>query len=342
MRILLSIHLYFPGHKSGGERYAHNAAKYLQSKGHHVRVWLHTWNGVQEGAMYVYDGIEVFPPDCGHNCMQELFQWADIIGTHLDFSHFSINKARQLKKPVFFMAHNTSDVYNDMINRNWHTYVVYNADHARKELEYKRPAIVLNPAIDPGMISKERNPKYITLINLCRNKGVHIFHEIARRMPDQQFLGIKGSYMKQETSDLPNVTYWEQTEDMALVYSLTKILIVPSDYESWSMCAAEALANGVPVICSKTPGLMENCGDAAIYVERPTEIIDMERQVEHPTPEKTVEGYIKAINRLDKPGSYSYWSKKAIERTEKRVISEQLQEFENLLTRAVYECKHTT
>jgi hypothetical protein len=43
---------------------------------------------------------------------------------------------------------------------------------------------------------------------------------------------------------------------------------MPSHYESWGMVASEAMASGIPVICSDTPGLRENCGDAAIYAER--------------------------------------------------------------------------
>jgi len=331
MRILLSVHLYFPGHKSGGERYLHNCAKYLQSKGHEVRVFLHQWFGVTKGSMYTYDGVEVFPPDCGHTVMSELFLWSDLVCTHLDFAKWSIFKCKQLGKPCVFFVQNTSDYYTDVINSNNHTYVVYNAKHAMDELHYNRPSTILHPTIEfDKIVAKEKNPQYITLINLCKNKGVHVFNELAKRLPNHKFLGVRGSYMLQEYEDLPNVTYLQQTEDMQWVYGNTRILIVPSDYESFSMCAAEAMANEIPVICSPTPGLMENCQDAAIYVERG----DVES-----VSEETISGYINAIKSLDNPKTYAKWAKKAAERTEKRLILEQLQDFENLLYRAYYECK---
>jgi glycosyltransferase involved in cell wall biosynthesis len=34
------------------------------------------------------------------------------------------------------------------------------------------------------------------------------------------------------------------------------------------MAAAEAIAHGVPVIAHPTPGVIENLGDAAVYVDR--------------------------------------------------------------------------
>lgn len=331
MRVLLSVHLYFPGHKSGGERYIHNCAKYLQSKGHEVRVFLHQWYGVETGPMYMYDGIEVFPPTCGHAVMNELFLWSEIICTHLDFAKWSIFKSKQLGKPCVFFVQNTSEYYTDTINSNPHTYVVYNAQHAKDELKYNRPSIILHPTIEfDKIVAKERNPQYITLINLCKNKGVRVFNEIARRLPDKQFLGVAGSYMKQEMDGPENIKYIPQTEDMQWVYGSTRILLVPSDYESFSMCAAEAMANGVPVICSPTPGLLENCQDAAIFIERG----DGET-----VPEETVQAYVKAIKSLDNPSTYGKWVKKALERTKNRLILEQLQDFENLLICAVNECK---
>jgi glycosyltransferase involved in cell wall biosynthesis len=52
------------------------------------------------------------------------------------------------------------------------------------------------------------------------------------------------------------------------VYSKTDILIMPSKYESWGRTATEAMASGIPVISTDTPGLRENVGESGIFCDR--------------------------------------------------------------------------
>jgi glycosyltransferase involved in cell wall biosynthesis len=52
------------------------------------------------------------------------------------------------------------------------------------------------------------------------------------------------------------------------VWSRTKILLVPSTYESYGMVAVEALASGIPVIASPTFGLKESLSYAGIFADR--------------------------------------------------------------------------
>jgi glycosyltransferase involved in cell wall biosynthesis len=49
---------------------------------------------------------------------------------------------------------------------------------------------------------------------------------------------------------------------------MTKILLVPSQEESWGRVAVEAMSSGIPVISNPTPGLREACGEAGIYIDR--------------------------------------------------------------------------
>jgi glycosyltransferase involved in cell wall biosynthesis len=50
--------------------------------------------------------------------------------------------------------------------------------------------------------------------------------------------------------------------------SHTKVLLVPSQWpEPFGRVAVEALANGIPVVASRTGGLPEAVGDAGILVE---------------------------------------------------------------------------
>lgn len=298
MNILLSVHMFPPHHLAGGEMYLVNMCRPLIARGFNVRVYLHRYWGSMSDTMYTYEGIDVFPP--GDAVKEALFSWADVVVTHLDFTQWTIWKAKKLGKPCVFIVHNTSHYYDDMINSNDNTFVIYNANHAKAELQYKRPSMILEPMLG-DCVADNRDPEYITLVNLCRNKGVRQFYKIAERMPDKRFLGITGSYMDQHTNCPSNVTIWPKTP-IKEVMKVTRVLLMPSDYESWGMVASEAMANGIPVICSPTPGLVENCGTGAQYLSW-----------------RNVTKWVSLIRQLDNPKVYKRWSEAAIRRTSERV-----------------------
>jgi glycosyltransferase involved in cell wall biosynthesis len=101
------------------------------------------------------------------------------------------------------------------------------------------------------------------------NKGGKLLVEIARRMPDVEFLGVKGAYNKQYTTKgIQNLTYMDQTPYIKSVYGKTDILLMPSKEESWGRTAIEAMSSGIPVIAHPTPGLLESCGEAGIFCDR--------------------------------------------------------------------------
>ncbi len=87
-------------------------------------------------------------------------------------------------------------------------------------------------------------------------------------MPQYQFLGVEGGYSDQIEEPLPNITYLHNGTDMAQVYADTKLLIVPSEFESFSQSAMEAMQCGIPVLANPTPGLLENLSSAGIFISR--------------------------------------------------------------------------
>ncbi len=50
-------------------------------------------------------------------------------------------------------------------------------------------------------------------------------------------------------------------------YNAIDVLVIPSTYEPFGMCALEAAARNIPVICSRVDGLEEIFGDHAFYFE---------------------------------------------------------------------------
>lgn len=314
MKILFFIHLYFPNHAAGGERMCHNIAKYFQSKGHDVLVLLTQAEHYGIRGMYEYDGITVLP------AMKDIttaIAGSDFIFTHLAEVNMAIHLGRikAYHKPVCFISHNTHP-YEIVPSFTDQVSVVYNSHAMAKTLNYPNRSVVLHPPIDFRKWDFGGDPSkavYITLINMNANKGFKLFMALVKAMPDRLFLGVGGSYDQQYEMDLPNFTFMPNSPDMEQVYVKTRILLCPSKYESWGMCATEAMCNGIPVIYNETFGLLENVGKAGIGLKdlNPS-YEDLElKGGESPDgldPEANLAQWIKAIKKLDNLQTYKKYS----------------------------------
>lgn len=136
--------------------------------------------------------------------------------------------------------------------------------------------IVVHPPLEYERHVVEETGSAVTLVNLQDNKGVHVFYELAKRMPEVRFLGVEGTHGKQEFRKLPNVELMPVTQDMREVWRKSRVVLMPSAYESYGMVAAEAQVNGLPVIANPTLGLQECLGRAGIFIPREN-INDYER-----------------------------------------------------------------
>ena len=312
MNILFSIHLYPPRHLCGAESMAHRISKHLISKGHNVRVLLHQANQIKITNTYTYDGVDVFPPN--QNVVENLFRWSHCVFTHLDYTRWTIGMAGMMKKPVFHLIHNTH-LYPEIANADTSQHIVYNSLWAKDKLGYKWSNFILTPPTDYRDFDLKidtADNEYITLINLNENKGGEIFYQIAKAMPHKKFLGVKGSYDEQIIKDLPNITYIDKTTDILSVYKKTRILLMPSKYESWGITATEAMCSGIPVVSTDAEGLKENCGKAGIFIKNRDDI----------------QSWVKEINKLDDAKAYAAASKKAKARAREHDPREALDRFE--------------
>lgn len=312
MNILFSIHLYLPRHVCGAELMAHTMIKDLQSKGHNVRVLLHQANYYKITNNYTWDGVDVFPPSPA--VIEGLFRWSHCVFTHLDYTRWTIGMAGMYKKPLFHLIHNTHKYPEIELAQN-PQFIVYNSLHAKDKLQYNWSNFILTPPVDYREYDanvETIDNEYITLINVNENKGGKIFAEIARALPNRKFLGVIGSYDEQIIQNLPNLTYTDKTTDILSIYKKTKILLMPSAYESWGRTATEAMSSGIPVICTDTDGLKENCGKAGIYVKDRNDI----------------KAWVNEITKLDDAKAYAAASKKAKARAREHDPRKTLDEFE--------------
>lgn len=271
-KILAAVHLYPPTHLCGGEFYLHQLLKFMQGKGHEVRVLLMDAARYGIKRIYEYDGVEVYPAD--KDIIVNCIEWSTCLMTHLDFTPIVLGYGSVFRKPVIHIVHNTHR-RPDIVEANEAQYIVYNSEHAREAVGYNHLSTVLHPPCDWKHYDTEvdsSKSEYITLINLDHNKGGHILRQIAEAMPERKFIGVVGSYSEpakygQYTDQPSNVQVLPKTPTIKEVYAKTRILIMPSAYESWGRTATEAMASGIPVISTQTPGLRENCGKAGIYIQ---------------------------------------------------------------------------
>lgn len=92
----------------------------------------------------------------------------------------------------------------------------------------------------------------ITLINANLNKGQTQFLAMARALPTHKFLGVLPYYGELGVAQAPGNVEWVQfTEDIRTIFRRTRVLVMPSYYESFGRVAVEAMANGIPVLYSK-------------------------------------------------------------------------------------------
>lgn len=335
MNILASVHLYLPTHNCGSEAMLHHVFKYLINKGHNCRVILHQDKNVY--TPYTYEGVEVFGSKVGSHL--DSYRWSDIIFTHLDFTQFTIIMAKEAGRPLVHFVHNDIP-YNSILNNFGGISAVYNSQWIADKIGYDIPGCVLHPPCDTNFYTTESSREFITLISLNERKGGFLFYEIAKAMPDRKFLGVMGSYdnpgpqmltqveIINNLLQLPNFTLVPNTPDILSTYRKTRLLLMPSDYESWGRTATEAMCSGIPVICTPTPGLKENCQDAAVYVGEP--IVNCKPGDAQVTI-GTVDQWVSAIEAFDNPDYYQNYSVICKQRANELNPVRELENLENFL-----------
>ena len=125
--------------------------------------------------------------------------------------------------------------------------------------------VILHPPIygqPPFPFYASFNNPYITLINPSAIKGITIFVELAKSLPEQQFAAVTGWSTPpadvELLKSLPNITTLPSVRDINEIYSKTKILLMPSLYqEGFGLTVVEAMLRGIPVLASDFGGLVD-------------------------------------------------------------------------------------
>lgn len=104
--------------------------------------------------------------------------------------------------------------------------------------------------------------EFVTMVNPCAVKGLPIFLELARRLPETRFAAVPTWGTGQEDLEriraVPNVMMLEPADHIDEILRRTRVMLVPSLWaEARSRIVVESMLRGVPVMASNAGGLIE-------------------------------------------------------------------------------------
>jgi glycosyltransferase involved in cell wall biosynthesis len=154
-------------------------------------------------------------------------------------------------------------------------YAVYNTKVSAIQWGDQR-GFVLHPPISPMPDNFSGGGDAYTLLSSLVNKGVEVVLELAKKYPDKRFIIVRSPAEKthglkdleSRADKLSNVELHPRVapEEVHKYLEQTKVLLVPSRYETYGMSAIEAAGYGIPSIHVDTPHVREGIGDAALLV----------------------------------------------------------------------------
>lgn len=277
LSIMARVYGYPPTHNAGSEWMLHSMLRPLVTRGHRVTVWLSHPGDIRES--YDIDGVRVIPYQEGSNFAYEALA-SDVLLSQFENVPLVSGLARPRGIPVVVICHdNFNKSFRDAAGADL---VVYNSEWVKRDSEifyahYPREWLPRNSiVVRPPVIAEEYRTQpgeCATLVNLNPDKGGGIFWQIAAWSPEWRFLGVRGAYGTQLTppTPLPNCEVIDGVDGKHMrthVYARSRVMLMPSIYESWGRVAVEACASGIPVIAHPTPGLVESLGSAGIFAYR--------------------------------------------------------------------------
>ncbi len=182
----------------------------------------------------------------------------------------------------------------------------YSRRHYARRLGLDCAAIPL-PVRPERVVAAEREPRHLTFVNPSPVKGLTVFARIAlelnRRRPDIPLLVVEGRAASDwlgrvpvDLSGLSNLHRMANTPDPRDFYRVSRAVLVPSLWrESFGRVAAEALANGLPVLAGDRGALPETLGDAGFVISIPGQYAPDSAAV--PTA-REVAPWVAAVERL--------------------------------------------
>ena len=259
MRIRAVVPLYPPHSLVGAWITTHEFLAHMVRRGHHVEVVAYA----SMGAATMHDGVRVVT-SFAHTSSDP----PDVIIGHAGDDGSAADVAARTSTPLVLMVHGGTPTSVQAACRPA-TLVVFNAHSYARQVDHDGPQVVCHPYVDPDRY-RTTPGEQITLINMCAAKGGPLFWRLAEARPHDRFLAVRGGWGEQIIwSGHPNVTIQRLTPRMVdQVYARTRILLMPSETETYGRVALEAACSGIPTIAHPTAGVIEAMGEHALYANR--------------------------------------------------------------------------
>lgn len=292
MRIQAFLIAYPPQARVGAWLATHGFLAHAAKLGHDVNVCTE-----DRIIPYELDGVKV---EANQAFISQLAQQADICLSHLGDDDRGVKVSMHYGKKHVRMCHGYPPFGAHALDHYCRPdLAVFNSKSMMESFHYDGPSIYCHPVLDVDEYRTTPGDA-IGLANVSGEKGAELFDQLARHMPEHQFLGIKPGHGTRYDIHRRNLTLIEKTFNMRDdFYSRIRVLLMPSITETWGKVALEAMCSGIPVIAHPTPGLLESCGAAGIFKMR-----------------HELDEWIEAIEMLDDPKVYAKWSKAALKRAD--------------------------
>ncbi len=226
---------------------------------------------------YQFDGVTVQPGS--GSSFQSIMDDAKGVGASILFGHSTLSQstiraAKRMRLPSVLAVHAPPRFGADL-RRAWHSATVrlYNTEAARKEWNDTAKGWLLHPPVGGPSEMLRGSHDALTLTSSLLNKGAGRVLDLAKQRPNQRFIIVESpAHTTHGSPDfwdqaerLSNVEVWPRLhpDQMGRLWAETRILLVPSRYETYGMSALEAAWHGIPSVHVDTPHVREGIGTAA-------------------------------------------------------------------------------
>ncbi len=175
---------------------------------------------------------------------------------------------------------------------------MFNSESLRDLAAWPGRSVVCHPPTFPSDHRVPSTGDAVTIVNCSKDKGIKTAWRCSEQLPDRKFLGVKGGYGYQITPRGSNFEVIPTQSDMRAVWSRTRVLLVPSAYETWGWWGWRRCAPGSPSSPTHT-GPTGVPRAAGIFVDR-----------------DDTDGWVRELHRLEDPAEYATASAAALARVD--------------------------
>jgi len=185
----------------------------------------------------------------------------------------------------------------------------YVAEYVQQALG--RAAVVIHPPVyGQGPFARYDNFERgaVAMFNPCAVKGISLFEEIARRLPDYPFGAVPGwgttADDRRALASLGNFEFLPNASSIDTVLARVRLLLMPSLWhEGFGLSVMEAMLRGIPVVASDSGGLDEATQGAGFVIpvrsiERYLAVYDDQGMPRPVLPENDATPWVDAVRTL--------------------------------------------